>query len=54
MRVRVPPSISFIDVSFIFFILFPRFRPRFGDDRRKVIFSPMYFQTFRFDSGHRR
>nr|DAP95712.1 MAG TPA: hypothetical protein [Caudoviricetes sp.] len=27
MRVRVPPSISFIDVSFIFFILFPRLRP---------------------------
>jgi hypothetical protein len=25
-----------------------------GDDRRKVIFSPMYFQTFRFDSGRRR
>lgn len=23
-----------------------------GGDRRKVIFSPMYF--FRFDSGHRR
>nr|DAW56219.1 MAG TPA: hypothetical protein [Caudoviricetes sp.] len=26
MRGQVPPSISFIDVSFIFFILFPRLR----------------------------
>nr|DAN38220.1 MAG TPA: hypothetical protein [Caudoviricetes sp.] len=27
MRVRAPPPISFIDVSFIFFILFLRLRP---------------------------
>ena len=54
LEVQVLPSVSFIDVSFIFFILFLRLRPRFGDDRRKVIFSPMYFQTFRFDSGRRR
>ena len=41
-------------ISPLYLFYFPRFRPRFGDDRRKVIFSPMYFQTFRFDSGHRR
>nr|DAT60266.1 MAG TPA: hypothetical protein [Caudoviricetes sp.] len=33
MRVRAPPSISFIDVSFILYYIFPRFRPRFGGDR---------------------
>ena len=33
LEVQVLPSISFIDVSFIFIIFFSEARPRFGGDR---------------------